>query len=305
MSKLFDALRALSPEDEEEYIRLRRAVPQSESALNAATQGQAREATPGLFAGLQRGFTGEASPTRPTLPYALGTIPGSIVRSKLGLNITEPDRIAEAIAVEEAKMDRAKNAEAINRADVEANYPMLKPVGAEGGQIKYAEEVPDVNKVKLEIEQAEKEKQLKEKSDLIKQNASNTLETLKEVEKGIKYFGMRGQLPSFPGTSRVNWEANVNKLLAGKVLDVMREMKEASKTGATGFGQLSNKELGVLQSAATALKKSLKPEDAQKYLNQMKQALYKVVSGLEIGAEEDGYIYKGGDPGDSKNWEKK
>ena len=57
----------------------------------------------------------------------------------------------------------------------------------------------------------------------------------------------------------------------------MSEMKSASKTGATGFGQLSNKELGVLQDASTALKRTLSPQDADKYLTKMENAAKKVL----------------------------
>lgn len=118
-------------------------------------------------------------------------------------------------------------------------------------------------------------------SGLVKDSAQDVLNTIGEVEKGINYFGLTGQLPSIPGTARANWEANVNKLLSGKVLDVMTKMKQASKTGATGFGQLSNKELGVLQQASTAIKRGLSPKDAQRYINDMKANLQKVIEGQQ------------------------
>lgn len=131
--------------------------------------------------------------------------------------------------------------------------------------------------LKFEAEQEEKQRQRDTYSEMVRNSARDTLDTITEIEKGINNFGLIGGLPSIPGTERSDWEANVNKLLSQKVIDIMTKMKEASKTGATGFGQLSNKELKVLQDSSTALKRTLRPEDAQKYLNQMKASLYKVI----------------------------
>ena len=118
-----------------------------------------------------------------------------------------------------------------------------------------------------------------ERVQFIKDSAQDTLNTISEVEKGMGNFGLTGQLPSIPGTSRTTWESNINKLLSGKIINLMTEMKQASKTGATGFGQLSNKELGVLQEASTALKRGMSPKDAQKILTDMKSKLQKIVGG--------------------------
>lgn len=136
---------------------------------------------------------------------------------------------------------------------------------------------PDTADKKFAIEQEEKIKQQEERSKFVKDSTIDTLKTIQEVEKGIKNFGVFGSIPSIPGTERKNWEVNVNKLLSGKIIDLMTTMKEASKTGATGFGQLSEKELKVLQEASTALKRGLAPKDAQKYLNDMKLKLQKII----------------------------
>jgi hypothetical protein len=62
-------------------------------------------------------------------------------------------------------------------------------------------------------------------------------------------------------------------------------MKEASKTGATGFGQLNVKELETLKNASTALKKDLPKEDAVRYINDMKSAVQKIIDNKEGGDE--------------------
>ncbi len=134
---------------------------------------------------------------------------------------------------------------------------------------------------KFEAEQAEKKLKLEEKSQFIRDSAQDSLNTISEIEKGTGHFGLFGQLPSIPGTPRYTWETNINKLLSGKMIDLMTKMKEASKTGATGFGQLSEKEGQILREASTALKRGLAPEKAQEYLNNMKVMLQKVIEGRQ------------------------
>jgi hypothetical protein len=134
-----------------------------------------------------------------------------------------------------------------------------------------------VGEKKFAVEQEEKKKALEIKAQMVKDSALDTINTIGEVEKGIKHFGLLGKAPSVPGTERANWEANVNKLLSSKIINLMTSMKEASKTGATGFGQLSEKELKVLQDASTALNRGLSPKDAGKYLEQMKVMANKVL----------------------------
>ena len=112
---------------------------------------------------------------------------------------------------------------------------------------------------------------------MVRDSAQDMLDTITEVERGMSYFGTWGWAPSIPGSSRQAWQANIDKLLSGKILNLMTEMKNASRTGATGFGQLSEKELKVLQDSSTALKRTLSQENAQKILDDMKIKLQKVI----------------------------
>ena len=131
-------------------------------------------------------------------------------------------------------------------------------------------------------EDLQKMQQQKEKSGFVISQARDALNTIDEVEKGIGYFGAFGQfVPKeiMPGSEYYNWRVNVDKLLSGKMIELMTQMKEASKTGATGFGQLSEKEGQILREASTALKRGLAPDKAQEYLNNMKTALQKVIEG--------------------------
>lgn len=145
----------------------------------------------------------------------------------------------------------------------------------------------DLQKVVLEEkrQKAEATKRVDENRDeMLRSSAEDNLKTIEEVKKGKKYFGPLGELPSVPVLTgdyneRKNWEVNVNKLLSQKVVDLMNSMKSASRTGATGFGQLNKSELDLLKNASTALKRSLAPEDAMRYLNDIEQIHRKVLGG--------------------------
>ena len=107
------------------------------------------------------------------------------------------------------------------------------------------------------------------------------LDSIKEVKAGSKFFGFAGVIPAIPDlqAGKVKWQANLDKLLSKRILALMTEMKQASRTGATGFGQLSEKELKVLQDGSTALKKFMSEEDALEILDKMEAKLLKIKGG--------------------------
>lgn len=139
---------------------------------------------------------------------------------------------------------------------------------------------------KFTAEQEENEKINQEKAKQVLDTANDTLKTIADVEEGINNFGPLGNVWSIPGTKRRTWESNVDKLLSVKILDTIKLMKDASKTGATGFGSLNIEELNVLKNASTALKKDLPKEDAQRYINDMKRAVSKIIA--RQSGESDG-----------------
>lgn len=166
------------------------------------------------------------------------------------------------------------------------NYQNLKGTGIlpEGMDItgisgKNVQLGTDIPKQKFEAEQTEKQLALQEKSDFIVSQAQDSLNSIQEAKKGVDagYFGMYGVIPAIPGTAKYTWQQNMDKILAGKMIDLMTEMKSASKTGATGFGQLSEKEGQILRDASTALKRGLAPDKAKEYLNNMEKVLKKVI----------------------------
>lgn len=143
----------------------------------------------------------------------------------------------------------------------------------------------------LEQKQKEAEQASANQSEMILSTAQDNLNTIKAIKAGKRFFGPYANLPTIATPSalgglnrqaysdRKTWENNINKLLAQKVVDLIMNMKNASKTGATGFGQLSEREGQLLRDASTALTKDLDPATAEKYLNDMEAIYNKILIG--------------------------
>jgi len=137
----------------------------------------------------------------------------------------------------------------------------------------------------MELDEAEKKKKLSEEE--ARQSGMSILQALQNAEKGLEFFGGYGDMPTTTpfGTpnplvttnyqgkrgERADWEANFGNLESQKMIDTIMKMKEASPTGATGFGQLSEKEGQVLRNASMKLRRNLDQKDAQRYIVQMKE----------------------------------
>jgi hypothetical protein len=71
---------------------------------------------------------------------------------------------------------------------------------------------------------------------------------------GSQNFGARiPGMSSFPGTDAANYAAALDRLKGRLIVDLLGELKSQSRTGATGFGALSERELSLLESAASSL----------------------------------------------------
>ena len=140
----------------------------------------------------------------------------------------------------------------------------------------------------------------------IRAKAEQNLGSIEQAEKGARFFGVAGGVPTVLSPSslplvgdvgalltgkpkeynawgerdeRQVWENNINQLLKQQVVDLITEMKMASKTGATGFGSLSESEGALLQQASTALSRELSTKDALYYLGEMKKLNRKILDG--------------------------
>jgi hypothetical protein len=81
-----------------------------------------------------------------------------------------------------------------------------------------------------------------------------------------------------PGKDATDANAALQQVMGQQIIDLIAEMKSQSQTGATGFGQMTIRELDVLQSAATQLTRRLSHEGALKELLKIRSALLKVIA---------------------------
>lgn len=157
---------------------------------------------------------------------------------------------------------------------------------------KQAEKI-DFENNKLRMEEENKIKQQEMHGKMLQDSARQTLRTVSELKKGLKYFGAAGDLPPFPAEyNKKNWVANYNQLKDKLVVDLMLKLKESSKTGSTGFGALTEKEGMRLENASSALQKGLSEGDALKYLTEIENSANNILSadGGSGGGESRGNI---------------
>lgn len=95
-----------------------------------------------------------------------------------------------------------------------------------------------------------------------------------------------------PGKSATDANAALQQLLGQQIVDLIADMKSQSRTGATGFGALSVRELDVLQAAATQLTQRLSEPAALRELMAIKTALDKVMQ--ESGGQQQQQQQGGG-----------
>lgn len=94
--------------------------------------------------------------------------------------------------------------------------------------------------------------------DVLKQLAdfdANGVATLKPATANL--FGARNPLAQYvPGSETATARAAMDRLKGRVIVDLLNEMKNQSRTGATGFGALSGPELALLENAASQLNSS-------------------------------------------------
>jgi hypothetical protein len=86
-------------------------------------------------------------------------------------------------------------------------------------------------------------------------------------------FGWDALRGRIPGTSAADAKARLDRLQSRLTVDLLGEMKRQSRTGASGFGTLSEKELMVLQNAAARLNSSQSDESARQALLDVRKQL--------------------------------
>lgn len=138
---------------------------------------------------------------------------------------------------------------------------------------------------KAEAEMASTAKAEALKSEGAIKAAENTIKSIDHLTQNIKYFGpIEGRMPAGLNTGKREWAKNYDYLQASNILNVLREMKSQSSTGATGFGALNEKELAIIENAAMKLDKQMEEVTAAKYLKEMRDSFQTIVD-----REKNGY----------------
>lgn len=91
--------------------------------------------------------------------------------------------------------------------------------------------------------------------------------------EGARATGVSSVGNYIPFTQGYSGSTKINKLRSEQVLNLIGQLKAQSKTGATGMGNMSNKDLGVIEKAATLLNTSLPEEEFRKQLKIVKDEL--------------------------------
>lgn len=137
--------------------------------------------------------------------------------------------------------------------------------------------------------------------------------------------GIRGKIPNIPGGDAANAQAKLDALKSQVAFGVLQNMRNQSKTGGA-LGAVSDREGKLLESNLAALDTAQSEAEFKKslqkiidYTDQAKDRARNALGrtygepnnattptgkGPAVGAVEDGYRFKGGDPSKPESWER-
>lgn len=174
------------------------------------------------------------------------------------------------------------------------------PGGAEAAKVD-AETAAD-NKAVSETRQ-EASNQLQHVNDALKFMGAGDI--AEAGNRGIGSGGVAQLAKMIKSTDAGTLDSMIKKLNSAGAIETITAMKQASKTGATGFGSLSAPELDLLLSKVSVLDVGLKPEVLAKNLLEVERHWKNVLRQLgapKTGEIMGGHVFMGGDPNDPKSW---
>ena len=132
------------------------------------------------------------------------------------------------------------------------------------------------------------------------QNAKTQLTSLDNAlsmipENGISWnTGVTGSVLSmFPGTDARNFQAELDTIGSGSMLQTMQALKAASPTGATGMGALSDSEGKILRDALGSLDRWQSPEQLRRNLENIRSTYTSLLASWGYSPEEVAGLFAG------------
>jgi hypothetical protein len=202
------------------------------------------------------------------------------------------------------------------QAEIDRLTAMSKEIGKGQGQSDIAEQVANARRQVKSAEArgtAEGKRAAQEEADF-PQYEAGTNEAVALVDKaldhpGLSYaVGKTSPLPIIPGTEAANFMTVLNQITGKNFLAAFESLK--------GAGQITEVEGQKAQQAFARLDRAQTEDEFKASLVELKGILQaglerkrngvqKISGAPEVGMEQDGYIFLGGNPADPNNWKQK